>query len=219
MHTTVTEQTFDLVACAKRHRYRLRNLHYGNPVPLARCKRNLGMTRGHWGLDRLDAIVGRRGYVAMDGDELSVCVFCKSSQGVTYAVRQLESAGARIDQVGDTEAGATVPVGQIDDALKIIRVLKLHPGNPEWHNSLVQSEGLDAESPESCQVVNRSTRRRTIVSRPNSRSERHSPQGTALPPRTSVRRGYTASEDTSTTLDSAARNALAASSGDALART
>lgn len=30
MRTTVTEQNFDLVAYAKRHRYRLRTLHDGN---------------------------------------------------------------------------------------------------------------------------------------------------------------------------------------------
>ncbi len=42
MRTTVTEQTFDRAAYAKRHRYRLRNLHDGNrqaprPVRVRAC--------------------------------------------------------------------------------------------------------------------------------------------------------------------------------------
>ena len=35
---TKTEQAFDLTGYAKKHRYRLRNLHDGGPVPPAICK-------------------------------------------------------------------------------------------------------------------------------------------------------------------------------------
>ncbi len=147
MHATVTEQTFDLVACAKKHRYRLRNLHDGNPVPPAKPPRGSGGPTGYIGAtEGMDAIVGSKGYVAMDGAELSVCLFHKNALGISRAVPRLEAIGARIDQVGDTEVGATVSVEHIDEVLHLIRVSKLHPGrpggNPAWRKSPMPEPAL-----------------------------------------------------------------------------
>ncbi len=130
MCTAATEQPFDLTAYAREHRYRLRNLHDGNPVPPARCMDKTGRSTGYWGADdRMDAIVGYNGYVAMDGDKLSVSLFYKSALGVNKAVRRLDAMGAEVGQVGDTEVGATVSVERIEDLLALIKVSRLRPPN------------------------------------------------------------------------------------------
>ncbi|UCE61393.1 MAG: hypothetical protein JSU63_06520, partial [Phycisphaerales bacterium] len=73
----------DLLAYAREHRYRVRNLHDGKPVPPAMPKKSSRDKVGYVGdLDRWDAIVGHRGYVAMDGGQLTISVFYKSPQGV-----------------------------------------------------------------------------------------------------------------------------------------
>jgi hypothetical protein len=153
MHTVATEQSFDLAAYARQHRYRLRNLRDGNPVPPMKPAEKTGMTKGHWAEeDRMDAIIGRDGYIAMDGVRLSVCLFYGSAKGVNGAIGRLEAIGGQIDQVGDTEVGATVPVERIDEVLKIIKVFKLplrNPrGNPNWQRSPVSERVQDAESHE-----------------------------------------------------------------------
>ena len=111
----VTEQ-FDLVAYARKHRYRLRNLHDGGPVPPAIWKPPKGYrpvyTRDE---DRWDAIVRYDGYVAMDGDELTICLFYKSAKGVKSATSRVQKMGGRIDQVGDTELVVYGP-GQVQAA-------------------------------------------------------------------------------------------------------
>jgi len=94
---------FDLVTFAKHHRYRLRNLHDGGPVPPAIWKdRPEGHQPGYRGSEgRWDAIVGLYGYVALDGGELVTCLFFGSAQGVNRALPKLREIGARIDQTGD----------------------------------------------------------------------------------------------------------------------
>ncbi len=150
---TNTEQVFDLTGYAKKHRYRLRNLHDGNPVPPARPTRGRGRPTGYIGVEeRMDAIVGRNGYVAMDGDELAVCLFYRSDRGVRRAAGRLEVIGERIEQVGDTEVGGIVPVEQIDEVLKTIKVSKVplrNPrGNPKSLKASVSERTRDVESRE-----------------------------------------------------------------------
>ena len=53
----------------------------------------------------------------------------KSGNGVSQAQARLETLGAGIDQVGDREVGATVPVERIEEVLNLIRVSKLRPGD------------------------------------------------------------------------------------------
>ena len=93
--SAITEQ-FDLVAYARKHRYRLRNLHDGGPVPPAIWKPPKGYRPVCTGdEDRFDAIVGYDGYVAMDGDELTICLFYKSANGVKRAISRLQALRAR----------------------------------------------------------------------------------------------------------------------------
>ena len=136
----------DLVAYAREHRYRLRNLHDGGPVPPAIWKPPKGYKPVYTGAeDRFDAIVGYDGYVAMDGDELSVCLFYRSTKGVNRAITRLKAMGGRMDQEGDTEVGATVPVSQIEEVLRLIKVSKLQPGDASRFRSHTDAV-LGAES-------------------------------------------------------------------------
>ena len=124
------EPPFDLAAYARKHRYRLRNLHDGGPVPPARRPAGHDGSVGYVGArDRWDVIVGYDGYVAMDGNGLSVFVSYRSGRGVKRAVGLLLAIGGQIEQIGDTEVGATVPVDCIEDVLKLIRVSKLRSGD------------------------------------------------------------------------------------------
>ncbi len=130
MCTSVEPQTFELAAYAKKYRYRLRNLHDGGPVPPAKPARGAGGPTGYIGAtERMDAIVGSKGYVTMDGNELSVCLFHKNALGINRAVPRLEAIGARIDQIGDTELGATFSVEHIDEVLQLIKASRLRPPN------------------------------------------------------------------------------------------
>jgi hypothetical protein len=128
----VTAVDFDLVAYAKKHRYRVRNLHDGGPVPPAVWNQPAGWRPSNVGEeDRWDAIVGYRGYVAMDGDELTVTMFFRSNREQTCAAKKLGEHGATIQQDGDLEIGAIAPISAIEPLLKLIKVSKLPPGRVE----------------------------------------------------------------------------------------
>ena len=121
---------FDLIQYARDHRLRLRNLHDGHPLPPAISRARRLTRRGYTGAkDRLDAIVGRNGYVAQDGDMLSAFLFFKSAKGVGLAVRRLRSIGARIEHVGDTEVDASASPDQTEQALAMIKVSRLKTGD------------------------------------------------------------------------------------------
>ena len=106
-------------AYARKHRYRLRNLHDGYPVPPARRQKPDTSRLGYAGVsERWDAIVGRNGYITTDAGQLSVFLEYKSAQGVNLAARQIQAMGGWLDQVGDRELGATVDPKHIDKLLK-----------------------------------------------------------------------------------------------------
>lgn len=151
-------RALDLAAYAKEHRYRLRNVHDGHPVPPARAPRGSDGPTGYIGVtERMDAIVGSKGYITMDGDKLSMCLFDKNALGINRALPRLEAIDARIYQVGDTELGATVSVEHIGEVLSLIRVstvpLRNPGGNPAWRKSPIPEPALSPESPESAPCV------------------------------------------------------------------
>ena len=130
MKADAPQTGFDLSAYARKHRYRVRNLHDGGPVPPALPSNDDRSRTGYIGAsERWNAIVGYNGYVTMDGEDLSVCLFYKSAMGVNRALVRLKAMGAEIDQVGDTEVGATVHADRIEDVLRLIRVSRLRPGD------------------------------------------------------------------------------------------
>ena len=125
---------FDLMECARKHRYRLRNLHDGHPVPPARLmpKQRIGERMGYIGeSDRLDAIVGYCGALTDEGRQgLGVYLHYKTSKGVRIGIKKILEVGGTIHQVGDFEVTGYIPWDRIKDALKLIRVSKLAMRNP-----------------------------------------------------------------------------------------
>ncbi|MEE9597953.1 MAG: hypothetical protein V3V96_14365 [Acidiferrobacterales bacterium] len=126
---------FDLIEYAKRHRYRLRNLNDGEPVPPARRKKAHGGIPAYRGEDDRDnAIVGHAGYVADDGEPglLSIFLSYKTPNGLNRIIPRVKALGGRIKQLGDTELTATFPTERLLSALQIIKVCKLPPpGDPQ----------------------------------------------------------------------------------------
>ena len=84
--------TFDLRACARQHRYRTRNLHDGASVPPARSSDRPHGPGYRGGEDRWDAIVGKHGYITMDGERLSVFAGYRSPRAKTANMPKLEAA-------------------------------------------------------------------------------------------------------------------------------
>ena len=126
--------SFDLRAYARRHRYRLRNLHDGAPVPPARSSGKPSRPVYTGEHDRWDAIVGKCGYVAMDGDRLSVFAQFGSVRAKTAGMRKLVDAGMTITQEGDTEVGGLAAVACIEPVLAVIRVSRLRPGAADFRS-------------------------------------------------------------------------------------
>ena len=137
-HTLTTPTTpavtgrLDLLAYARKHRYRVRNLHDGGPVPPAIWKPPKGFRPTYVGeYDRMDAVVGRDGYIVDEGEpgRLGIALFYKSGKGVNRARARLAGIGGTVTQEGDTEVAGTIPVESIDAGRELIRVSRLRPGD------------------------------------------------------------------------------------------
>ena len=120
----------DLIDYGRRNRFRIRNLHDGSPVPPARRRAKSTRTGCVAVVDRWDVIVGQRGYLTAEEGSLGICLFFKSGRGVSGAKSAIAALAGQVTQEGDCELTASLPIGALDGALKLIRVSKLHPGNP-----------------------------------------------------------------------------------------
>jgi len=116
--------SFDLLAHARQHRYRVRNLHDGRPlhplrVPVAGRGRALGYVGGE---DRMDAIICRRGYVCSDGDgQVGWYLFARCAKGINRWLPKLIATGATARQLGDGEVSGVAPAEQIGRILAVLR--------------------------------------------------------------------------------------------------
>ncbi len=134
VQTRETPIGFDLMDYARKHRLRTRNLHDGHPVPPARLmpKHRTRARTGYVGVsDRLDAIVGYCGALTdEDRQGLAVYLHYKTAKGVNRGIAGIKAIGGTVHLVGDFEVTGHVPWDRIEDALKLIKVSKLPPGNP-----------------------------------------------------------------------------------------
>jgi hypothetical protein len=130
---------FDLVAYAKEHRYRVRNVHDGYPVPpmLPPKRGRRGHRRGYWSKeDREDAIICRHGYVTDDREgRIGWLLFAPTTRGMRARLRTLAALGVDVVQEGDTEAAGQASVEQIGDVLRVLvpcRKAKRQPTRGTW---------------------------------------------------------------------------------------
>jgi len=123
--------SFDLIAYARARRYRVRNLHDGRPLhPLRLPRRGRGRVTGfQFADDRMDAIIGRHGYVCDDGEpgRIGWYVFAGSRKGMNRWLPKFTAAGAAIKQECDTEAAGDAPVESLDAILRVIEPFTERP--------------------------------------------------------------------------------------------
>lgn len=110
--------SFDLREYARRHRYRVRNLHDGHSVPPSR-----GPKQGRRGPqaflgERMDAIVGRFGYVTIDGDRLGW--YIGEIGKPAFRIKIVRDAGGIVAQVGDRDAAGHAPLAALEKLLSAI---------------------------------------------------------------------------------------------------
>ncbi|UCC30080.1 MAG: hypothetical protein JSU86_18020 [Phycisphaerales bacterium] len=139
---------FAFVKYARKHRYRVRNLHDGGPVPPARYMKPKGQTAaartGFVGKeDRCDAIVGCNGYIGDEGEpgRLGIYLQYRSARGVKRVHSRIQALGGTVKQVGDAEVASSVPTEKIEEALRLIRVSKVPLRNPGGHPKSLLATG------------------------------------------------------------------------------
>jgi hypothetical protein len=123
---------FDLIEFARKHRYRVRNLHDGRPLhPLRVPVTGRDRVAGYVGdADRMDAIIGRYGYVCDDGDgRIGWYVYAGSAKGIKRWLPKLVAAGAVVRQEGTTEVAEDAPTERIDAVLRVLRPYRKQLGN------------------------------------------------------------------------------------------
>ena len=121
---------------ARQHRYRLRNLHNGAPVPPFRAPRGFQAT-GYAGAsrERWDAIIGQYGYVAPGETRLEWMIAGKSERTLKRRLPMILAAGGVVEQAGDTEAAGWAPLESLAELVRAIDPYRLKPGNDALHRA------------------------------------------------------------------------------------
>lgn len=115
--------SFDLIAFAKKHRYRVRNLHDGQRVPPTR-RRGERRSGGFVG-ERHDAIICRDGYVDVLGPgKIGWYVLVKTRRQLTARLAKLKAIGVEITHEGDAEAAGWAPESEIEQLLLALGVYR-----------------------------------------------------------------------------------------------
>jgi hypothetical protein len=114
--------TFDLLKYAAAHRYRVRNLHDGRPVPPFRVRvTKRGKAKGYVAAeDRQDAVIGLYGYVSRGCDGRLEWLL-RRTKGKAAALRRLEAAGVVVVQDAHGEAAGHAPVTAIQVIVEAIQ--------------------------------------------------------------------------------------------------
>lgn len=116
--------SFDIREYARKHRYRVRNLHDGRPLlPLRVPVNGRGRAAGYKARkDRMDAIICARGYVSCDADDkLAWYLLAKSAKGVNRWLPKLTRLGAVVQQAGDHEVAGVAPIDEIESVLSVLK--------------------------------------------------------------------------------------------------
>ncbi len=114
--------SFDLREYARRHRYRVRNLHDGHPVPPAKRppRGNRGQDAFGADDDRFDAIVGQFGYIVVEGDGLGWYLGEFKARPPHGRMDAIRAAGGKVDQLGGFEAAGTAPMSALETTARAI---------------------------------------------------------------------------------------------------
>ena len=121
--------SFDLLGHAQRHRYRVRNLHDGRPVPPVRQKRTPGRRAAFGGAgDRLGVIACRHGYVVAEGEGIGWVLLCRSKRSFTPRLEAIGAVtGVMVAQAGDSEAAGDAPATAVEELLSVLGAYRRRP--------------------------------------------------------------------------------------------
>lgn len=108
----------DLLAYARQHRLRTRNLHDGHPVPPGRGPKQGERGSQAFREERMNAIVGRFGYVTSEGNRLGWYVGELRQPG--KRIRIIQAAGGIVTQLGDREAAGHAPFAALEKLVSAI---------------------------------------------------------------------------------------------------
>ncbi len=110
--------SLDLREYARRHRYRVRNLHDGHPVPPARAPKQGRRGPQAFREERMDAIVGSFGYVTIESDRLGW--YIGEIQKPAKRIKIVREAGGIVTQRGDRDAAGHAPLAALEKLLSAI---------------------------------------------------------------------------------------------------
>lgn len=110
--------SFDLREYARCRRNRVRNLHDGHPVPPARAPKQGRRGPQAFLGEGMDAIVGRSGYVTIEGDRLGW--YIGEIQKPAKRVKIVRDAGGIVTQRGDRDAAGHAPLTALEQLLSAI---------------------------------------------------------------------------------------------------
>ena len=147
--------TFDLVAYAREHRLRLRNLHDGGPVPPVKRTERTRTVAYRGAEDRGDAILCKFGYVDFGGfgaDRIGFCLLCSSARSMSKRLQMLAETGATVVQEGDSEVAGYAPLAEIESVLAVlvpgrVRESPLGAGFPARHSTQASDGVVGVEAP------------------------------------------------------------------------
>ncbi len=152
----------DLKTYARQHRYRVRNLHDGRPVPPVRPKRKADQPVAFIGpTERDDAIMCKRGYAHIEGDLIGWVLLARSARALGYRLGPMRRImGVVVDQEGDAEAAGTAPVEALDAVLGVLEPYRRKPasvgGSAEQMDRVRRGmplHGAPSTAPESTQTA------------------------------------------------------------------
>ncbi len=123
---------FDVRAFARQHRYRVRNLHDGRPVPPVRAKGRVEQSAAFIGpTERDDAIMCKCGYVCGGDGRIDWALLCASARGHNPRLAALRALpGVLVAQSGDAESAGTAPAAAVDSVLGVLQPFRRRPPSP-----------------------------------------------------------------------------------------
>ena len=126
------QRAFNLMEWADNNNYQVRNLHDGYPVPPMKVGKRDGRPGYAAPEDRMDVIIGQKGYVCYEVPGRIGWYFCGADgKERLEAERKLRKLSATTVWRGDYEAGGDAPLSTIRAILRYIKAYRRRSNRPQ----------------------------------------------------------------------------------------